>query len=352
MGMSRWLSLGLLLAVGLIWAGCSGSERPASSTERGEEDEATMRPLDKADLVLNWFPEAEHGGFYAALIHGYYREAGIDMTILPGGVDIPVSPRVGTGRVMFGVSNAEQVLLGRAEEVPIVALMAPIQGSPRCILVHEESGITSLHELKRVRTLAMSNRDPFSFFLRARVDLQGVNIVPYPGNVIPFLVNKDYAMQGYVFSEPIVARQRGANPRPLMMSELGWNPYSSCLITSEALIRRNPDLVRRVVHASVKGWAKYLQDPEETDKYIHSLNREMDLEILEQGAEALRELCLGDEAIENGIGWMTAARWETLFRQLVEVEVLRPDSLRVNEAFTMEFYPTGAQFSFVSVEEK
>jgi NitT/TauT family transport system substrate-binding protein len=332
------------MLIGVVF-GCSGggeSPRGESSSASGDNSE---RPLEKADLVLNWFPEAEHGGFYAALVHGYYREAGIDMTILPGGVDIPVSPRVGTGRVMFGVNNAEQVLLGRAEEVPIVALMAPIQGSPRCILVHEESGITSLNQLNQVRTLAMSSKDPFSFYLRSRVDLTGVNIVPYPGNVLPFLVNKDYAMQGYVFSEPFVARERGANPRALMMSELGWNPYTSCLITSEALLRENPDLVRRVTHASVRGWVKYLQDPTETNKYIHSLNTEMGMDILEYGTESLRELSLTPDALENGVGWMKSDRWEGLFRQLVDAEVLRPNSLRVNEAFTMEFYPTGEDFT-------
>lgn len=345
MRMKSWLAAIILLAGALVCSACSGGEAPTAGGGDTTSSGTGARSLEKADLVLNWFPEAEHGGFYAALIHGYYKDEGIEMTILPGGVDIPVSPRVGTGRVMFGISNAEQVLLGRAEEVPIVALMAPLQTSPRCILVHEETGITSLDQLNRVKTLAMSNRDPFSFFLRSKVNLEGVNIVPYPGNVVPFIVNKDYAMQGYVFSEPFVARSRGANPRPLMMSELGWNPYSSCLITSETLIAKNPDLVRRVVRASVRGWVKYLQDPAETDAHIHSLNREMDPQILEMGAASLRELAMGEEAMANGIGWMTAQRWETLFRQLVDVGVLSANSVRINETFTMDFYPVGEEFT-------
>ncbi|MEO8377770.1 MAG: ABC transporter substrate-binding protein, partial [Candidatus Sumerlaeota bacterium] len=43
----------------------------------------------KVSLVLNWFPEMEHGGFYAAQVEGYYAEEGLDVTIISGGVDVP-----------------------------------------------------------------------------------------------------------------------------------------------------------------------------------------------------------------------------------------------------------------------
>jgi NitT/TauT family transport system substrate-binding protein len=287
-------------------------------------------------LLLNWFPEAEHGGFFAAQVHGYYAEEGLDVEILPGGPGAAVVPRVATGAVDFGVENADHVLLARAEEAPVVAVMAPIQTHPRCIMVHEESGITSLEELCDL-TLAMNAGGSFSHYLRRKVPLDGVEIVPYSGNVARFVSEEDYAQQAYVFSEPFVAEQQGANPRNLLLSEIGFNPYTSCLLTTDAVVGGRPDLVRRMVKASARGWAKYLADPAPTHARIHELNPEMSIEALEYGADALRDLVLTDEAAQSGVGTMKAARWRELLDQLVEIELIEPGAVRVEDAYALEF---------------
>ena len=91
----------LLLASGLV--GC----KPSSPTATVPTEESAQ--LQKVTLALNWFPEAEHGGYYAALVNGHYREEGLDVEIQPGGPGVPVIQNVATGRVMFGIANADQV---------------------------------------------------------------------------------------------------------------------------------------------------------------------------------------------------------------------------------------------------
>src|SRR5262249_50640585 len=162
----------------------------------------------------------------------------------------------------------------------VVALMAPLQNSPRCIMVHESSGIKSFDDLKNM-TIAMSASNAFSHYLQYKLPLTGVTVVPYPGNVAQFLLNKDYAQQGYVVSEPFVARKEGGDPKVLMVSELGFNPYSSLLFTIDQRVTDTPEMVEKMVRASVRGWAKYIESPEETNRKIHELNPEMDLDILE-----------------------------------------------------------------------
>ncbi len=79
-------------------------------------------------LALNWFPEAEHGGYYAALVNGYFKEEGLDVEIQPGGPGVPIIQNVATKRVMFGIANADQVLVGRNEQADVVALyLLPVQ---------------------------------------------------------------------------------------------------------------------------------------------------------------------------------------------------------------------------------
>ena len=160
--------------------------------------------------------------------------------------------------------------------------------------MHESSGITQFDQLKDM-TIAMSSSNAFSHYLRRKLPLEGVKIVPYPGNVAQFLLNKNYAQQGYVFSEPFVARKEGGDPRVLMVSDLGFNPYTSLLFAHEALPKEDPDLVRKMVAASIRGWEQYLESPDEANRTIHQVNPQMDLDILAFGAKEIVPLVLDEE---------------------------------------------------------
>lgn len=214
--------------------------------------------------------------------------------------------------------------------------MAPLQISPRCLIVHKSSGIRDFEGLKNI-TLAMSNSNAFSHYLRYKLPLHGVKIVPYSGNVAQFLINKDYAQQGYVFSEPFVARKEGGDPRILMLSDIGFNPYTSLLCTHEDQLDEHPKLVRKMVAASVRGWEKYIESPQDANALIHKANPEMDLDILEYGAETLKPLVLDSTAEEKGIGTMSRARWQALADQLVESDQLKQKDVHVEKAFTTQF---------------
>jgi NitT/TauT family transport system substrate-binding protein len=337
---SRKVLFALLFALAAT-AGCgkSGSTQPPVANVRsgahdgGERSDPT---LTEVTLQLNWFPEAEHGGYYAALVHGYYKEAGLDVEILAGGPETPVVQQVARRSVTFGVVNADNVLFGRAQQAPIVAVLAPLQISPRCLIVHKSSRIRDFDDLKDM-TIAMSSSNAFSHYLRYKLPLPGVKIVPYPGNVAQFLINKDYAQQGYVFSEPFVARKEGGDPKVLMLSDLGFNPYTSMLCTHEDQANDHPEIVRKMVAASIRGWQKYIESPEKANERIHQENPEMDLDILAYGAETLIPLVLNDVAEQQGIGTMSTARWQTLADQLVESEQLKRREVHVDKAFTTRF---------------
>jgi NitT/TauT family transport system substrate-binding protein len=327
---------GILAVMLLALAGCGASSARQGS---GANANGSDSGLTEVTLQLNWFPEVEHGGFYAALVHGDYRAAGLDVKILPGGPETPVVQQVARRAATFGVVNADNVLFGRAQQAPIVALMASLQNSPRCLIVHESSGITRFDQLKDM-TIAMSSSNAYSHFLRRMLPLEGVQIVPYPGNVAQFLLNKNYAQQGYVFSEPFVARKEGGDPRVLMVSDLGFNPYTSLLFAHEALPKDEPELVRKMVAASIRGWQRYLDSPEETNRYIHEVNPQMDLDILAFGAKEIAPLVLDEESRAHGIGTMTRARWQTLADQLIETDQLKAADAQVDAAFTTEFLKT------------
>jgi NitT/TauT family transport system substrate-binding protein len=329
--------IGGALLAGIALSGCGSS--PAQQ-EPGKLPETHVgqagEPLTKVTLALNWFPESEHGGYYAAQVRGYYREAGLEVTIQSGGPSAHMLEQVAAGRATFGVANADNILFARAEQAPVVALMAPLQSSPRCIMVHKSSGIETFDQLRDV-TLAMTPGAAFAAFLQWKLPLPGVRVVPYSGSVQPFLVEPRYAQQAYIFSEPFLARQQGADPGVLLVSDLGFNPYTSLLFTTDTLVEKEPEIVRRMVAASVRGWQDYLQDPEPTNRHIQELNPVVDLESLAFAARQIAPLIVAGDEHERGLGTMTPERWQTLLDQLVESGQLTAGSVEPRQAFTTDF---------------
>lgn len=289
----------------------------------------------KIRLQLNWFPDAQHGGFYMALLNGHYEAEGLDVEIIPGGPGANVEPKVDLGRVEFGIANAHRVLLRRNEGAKITAVFAALQQSPRCIMVHQESGVTKFEDLEGM-TLAVGSDAAFYKYMQHKVALKNVKLVPYSGSNAAFLLDKTYAQQAYSISEPILVARRGAQPVCLMLSDLGFNPYTSCLIASEKFIAQNPEVVQKFVRASQKGWNDYLENPEKANLEMEKLNKEHDLQALNAGAAATAKLCKPIPSTK--VGTMTEARWVKLVEQLQSIEMLKSD-FEMGKAFSLEFLP-------------
>lgn len=216
-----------------------------SGCESSSSRSAGKAPVDgsgaqRVTLMLNWYPEAEHGGFYAAQVHGIFKKYNLDVEIRPGGENSPVAQELVTGRVQFAIANADDVLLFREQGADIVSLLAPIQQTPRCVLVRADSGIDSLSKLKGM-TLQANKGQAFLNFMEVRGMLEGVQVIPYAGSVAQFVADKNTAIQAYNFSEPQLAEEKGVPVKTLMLSEIGFNPYASCLVATGDTIKQNGD---------------------------------------------------------------------------------------------------------------
>jgi NitT/TauT family transport system substrate-binding protein len=282
-------------------------------------------------LSLNWFPEAEHGGFFQA-VNDAKGEA--PYLIEAGGPDVPVLQKVAAGKSDFGVANADDVVNAQAQGADVVALMAPLFTHPRCIMVRKDSGVKAIGEISNM-TLAMSSRPAFSHWLRHKYPFEGVKVVPYPGSILPFTQDPKFAQQAYSISEPFLAKSKGVEPVVLMVSELGFNPYGSVLIVRRELIEKEPERVRKVVVASQRGWQVYLQGGEEAHKKIHSLNPEMGIDILDYGHTEMKKLI--DPKMNQPFGTMVADRWETLIAQMVECGLIKTGKVKAQDCFTNQF---------------
>jgi NitT/TauT family transport system substrate-binding protein len=309
----------------LLTAGCA---EPDTAVPQA----ANTGRLMAVQLALNWYPEAEHGGYFAADELGRFEAEGLTVQLIPGqpGASQIILQELATGRIQFAIASADQVVEQRARGLPIVALLAPVQQSPRCIMVHKSSGITSLEQLSGVE-LAVSETRPFALWMKKQLPLKDVTIVPFNGLVGEFLSKPGFAQQAYVFSEPFIAKEQGGDPLTLMLSDIGYNPYASVLVTSEDILENQPDLVERMVKACRSGWTAYLEEPGATNNRIHTENSEMSLAALEFGATALQKLCQTENDAPTGS--MTTERWQQLIDQLVELEVIEAGSVPASQCF-------------------
>lgn len=309
-----WLSLIAISAISLI-IGCTGNETSETSTT----SESTESGVTKIRLALNWFPEPEHGGYYAALLGGDFEAEGLEVEIIPGGPETPVIPRLVRGQVEFGVDSADKVLIQREQEADLVTLFAPLQTSPRCILTHASSGIDSFDKLKDI-TLSVGVGQSFVKYMQHKLPLENVQLVPYSGRLAVFLSDPKQAQQGFSFSEPIFAKGEGVDVNVLMLADLGFNPYSSCIIVDREYLDANRETALKFVRACRRGWARYLENPAEVNAKLVELNPELNLEDLALAVEALKPLC--EVAEGESFGSMTSQRWTALRDQLAEIEMV------------------------------
>ncbi|OUM94406.1 MAG: myristoyl transferase [Thermobacillus sp. ZCTH02-B1] len=314
----------------------SGGEKKETEAADTEGESAGQRELVKVTQVTNWFAEPEHGGQYAALMKGFYEEAGLDMTILPGGPQVSATQIVGSGNAEFGMTQADSLLLAREQGIPIVAIAATFQKNPQGLIYHADQDIRDFPDLNG-RTVFVAPGAAYWEYLKKKYDLK-VEERSYTGSLAGFISDPASVTQGYITSEPFSLKQQGIETGMLLHADAGYDPYANVLFTTERMIRERPDLVRAFIEASVKGWDYYKDHYEEIHPFLREYNPDLTLEAMEYGAKAQMDLVYGGDAAEGGVGIMTEERWRTLADQMLEIGMLKEDP-DVTKAFTNEFLP-------------
>jgi NitT/TauT family transport system substrate-binding protein len=271
----------------------------------------------KIRLALNWKPDPQFGGFYAAPFHAH----GLDVEILPGGAGTPTIQMVGAGSAEFGVVSADELVVARSQGNDVVALFAVFQNNPQGIMVHASRKLASLADLfKSSGTIALQRGLPYARLLEKKYGFDKVKIVPSPGgDISAFLADKNFAQQCFIMSEPLTAKHQGADVQVFPVSDAGYNPYTTVLTTSGDSLRKDPDRAKAMVAAVREGWRAYVNDPEPTNQRMNQLNPSMAPEVFAEVAEAQKPFIETDETRRNGLGGMTEERWQTLIGQLKEL---------------------------------
>ena len=292
--------------------------------------------LTKVTLQADWYPQPEHGGFYTALVKGYYRDEGLDVRIQPGGPYVSIEQQVSSGAAQFGMGSSDKTLESVADGQPLVAVAATMQHDPQGIMVRNDSPIHSFADLNG-HTVAIKTGSTWWEYIEKHYQLQNVHEVPAMMNVANFVADPQYIQQAFATSEPFFAQQAGIETRVLLTSDAGYSPYR-VMFTTRDYLAQHPEIVGKFVRASLKGWKDYLDDPAPAHAAIVKLNPALNAEWMQFTWQALRDgkFVVGDPAKGEKLGEMEAERWATMYKQLLDLKVIdKPfDSAT---AYTLQF---------------
>nr|WP_246357269.1 ABC transporter substrate-binding protein [Pyxidicoccus fallax] len=305
---------------------CSRQKEEPKQGAQTAPDASTAQAAQPAParvkLALNWVPEPEFGGFYAARESGAFARHGLEVDILGGGAGAPVQQMVATGQAEFGISGADEILTARARGLDVLPLFAVYQTSPLAIMAHASRGAKGIKDVLSSGTVALEPGLPYAAFLKKKYGFDKVKVVPYDGGVARFVADKNFAQQCFITAEPIAAKRQGATPSVFLVAEEGFNPYIAVVITRRQYWKEQPERVKAFVAAVREGWRTYLDTPGPTNALMGKLNTTMDAETFASAAETQKPLIETDETRARGLGTMSRERWEQLGQQLVDLKII------------------------------
>ena len=308
---ARTIALGVLAVLAAMQiTGCRSRQ---SAPESG---------LTPVRLQLDWYPQPEHGGFYTAQMLGYYKQEGLDVSIMPMPEYGSTAQLVSTGRADIGLGSSDQILEWDSNGLPLIAVAATMQHDPQAIMIHKDSSVRDFKDIDGHAVAAQTGAVWLKYVI-SRYNLRNVRQVPATLSIASFLADPNYVQQIFITSEPFLAKQAGAEVRTLLISSSGYDPYR-VQFTTRGFAQQHADVVAKFVQASVRGWQQYLKDPGPTNALLLKLNPALNPQQETFTAQALRdgEFITGDSTGAQA-GRMTAERWNANYQQLKSLGILQ-----------------------------
>ena len=302
--------------------------------------------LDKISHQTNWRAQAEHGGYYYAVVNGIYKKYGVDCDLRMGGPQQNPSQLLLGGRVDTIMSNSFECINYAKENLPFLGIAAIFQKDPQVLISHPNVGNDSLPALKgKPLLIGAGGRTSYFPFLKAKFGYTDDQVRPYTFNMAPFLADKTVSQQGFLSSEPYAIMQAGVQPVVHLLADAGFENYQTTINISRKLMTEKKDLVQRFVNASLEGWAEYLKAGEgnkAADAAILKDNPDMTQDKLDYALKVMNErgIVKSGDALKLGIGAMTDERWKRFYDTMSDAGAF-PKGIDVTKAYSLDFVNKG-----------
>jgi NitT/TauT family transport system substrate-binding protein len=286
-------------------------------------------------LQLPWTHQANYGGFYLSERSGYFGEEGLGVQFLQGGPKSdPIAPVV-DGQAQFGVADAAELLKARASGKDVRAIATIFRRSPVVFVAKAESGITKPEDFvgKTIRLTSVDSTNFYAMMKYVGIPADKFTIVNLPSDVQRFTSGEADVWSFYVTGLVVALEQAGIKLNYVYPDDYGVHFYGDTLFTTDRTIAANPDLVLRFLRASLKGWAKAVEDPGLIGPLVVALNPKADVTTETLKMRASQPLV---NTGEDRIGWMDDDRWSRMASTLYDQGLLARE-IDATDVFTLEF---------------
>ncbi len=289
---------------------------------------------------LGWLHQSQFAGFYVAQEKGYYEDAGLTVELLELDEDIDQVTELSRNDVDVSVMEAHQVLEGVGNGADIKAVMVVYQINPHALAARVDSGIKSPEDFAgKVIGLAGGEGEGnalFPIFIERFGNADSVTYKKLGFNTVDDFVQKRAdVIDVYRIDQPYLAEQVGVPLTVIPLDAYGFSTYGDVIVMNQQLISARPDVVKRFVKASQKGWEDALKNPEETIDVVlpYTSGAYTDAayqrHIIQQSVPLVRGL-------QNDLGRMELVSWSTLYESMRSAEVLNSD-FDVTKVYTNDF---------------
>jgi NitT/TauT family transport system substrate-binding protein len=297
-------------------------------------------PRGKIQLPLGYIPNVQFAPLYVAVEKGYFADAGIEVKF-DYSFETDAVALVGANELQFAVVSGEQIMLARAQGLPVVYVAAWYQQYPVAVVSKAEQGIKSPADLKGKKIGLPGLYGANYIGLDALLFSAGLSEKDVTFDSIGYTqveslaADRDQAVSVYAANEPVQLRAQGYELNEMLVADY-VQLASNGLITNETTIAENPDLVRRMVSALVKGLAYTIANPDEayeiSKKYVENLaeaDEAVQKEVLARSIEMWKA---------ERLGYSNITAWENMQETLLKMGLLT-EPLDLSKAFTNEFVP-------------
>jgi NitT/TauT family transport system substrate-binding protein len=300
---------------------------------------------EKSTLRLDWTALGYHAPFYLGVARGYYRDAGLDLTILEGKGSTLVASLAGNGSDDFGFADASTVAQLVSRGLPARMVMGIFQKSTLALFFPTGKGIAAPADLRGKR-IVFCTTDGLIKYLPTYLKGIGLTMNDVTVNMVDCAIKYSYLAQG----KADVSASYGTAGKPLLQAlglddtskfdfaDAGIDLPSHGIVTSIALLEKQPGKVRRFVAATAKAWQDARSHPDDAVAALIAANP------LQKGREAqVKDTLLESfQYIETPgtkdkpFGWQSPDEWKKATALLVEAtEMKAPSSSEV--FYTNEF---------------
>lgn len=271
---------------------------------------AGAQNLVRASLRLKWLTQAQFAGFYVALQKGYYREAGIDLTINPGGPNLLTENLVASGADTFGLSGGtDSVFAARERNLPIVCAGVMHQQTPFVFVTRADGPIRTLADF-RGKTITTwftgANFVLLGMLAQAGLSRGDFTMQPQQVSVQPFVDRQVDVVTATRYNEFFTLMQRVGrdNLRTFVPDDHGITFPRDTVIVSEQTARDRPQMVTAFLRATIRGWRDALRDGKLGVDSVMSVAPTLNRPHQEFMMEEAGKLMVAGGAAQNGLFWI------------------------------------------------